>query len=79
MDLIKDFHKRINEKNVDDETKKNYKKLVYAIFAPACEARCNTYSIKIYQLKEENNRLLKNLMKNLKLNQLNMILVWIYR
>ncbi len=41
MDLIKEFHKGINEKNFDDETKKNYRKLVNAIFAPACEARCN--------------------------------------
>lgn len=41
MDLIKEFHKGINEKNFDDETKKNYRKLVNTIFAPACEARCN--------------------------------------
>jgi uncharacterized iron-regulated protein len=51
MDSIKEFHKGINEKNFDDETTKNYRKLVNAIFAPACEARFNNiYSIKIYQM-----------------------------
>lgn len=41
MNLIKEFHKRINEKNFADEAKKNYGKLVNAIFTSACEARCN--------------------------------------
>ncbi len=74
MDLIKEFHKGINEKNFDDETKKNYKKLVNAIFATACETRCNNILlskfIKWYLLNnckhleekdqlKENNRLLK--------------------
>lgn len=69
MDLIEEFHKAINEKNFDEKTtKKNYRKLISAIYAAACKARllvkyslfCKLFCEENVRAKLEKNQLIRN-------------------